>query len=273
MPPSFPRQNQAVVLGDARHPSPDYAYGAVTLYGGAFQPTSASPAGGYRRAPRNPTFPRAFARRFGLGSPPFGRPYSGDPYWFLFLPLLRCFRSGGSHSVLPPLRAVSRALRVDPAAGSPIRESPDQRLRAPTRGLSQLATPFFGARAEPSTERLSCASLAGANPIRVAAELCAALTAVEDLLFDRSALHPGGLTSRAASSEQNELGAVPGELQLGKEVIRPQVPLRPPCYDFSPLAGARFDPTPFGAGPHPAPARVERRAVCARSRDVFTARW
>ena len=166
MPPSFPRQNQAVVLGDARLPSPAYAYGAVTLYGGAFQPTSASPAGGHWRAPRNPTSPRAFARGFGLGSPPFGRPYSGDPYWFLLLPLLRCFRPGGSRSVLPPSRAVSRALRVDPAAGSPIRGSPDQRPRAPTRGLSQLATPFLGARAEPSTGRLCRAERRFAGPRR-----------------------------------------------------------------------------------------------------------
>ena len=27
----------------------------------------------------------------------------------------------------------------------------------------------------------------------------------------------------------------------GKEVIRPHVPVRPPCYDFSSLAGPRFD--------------------------------
>jgi hypothetical protein len=30
-------------------------------------------------------------------------------------------------------------------------------------------------------------------------------------------------------------------LAITKEVIRPQVPLRPPCYDFSPLAEPRFD--------------------------------
>ena len=29
--------------------------------------------------------------------------------------------------------------------------------------------------------------------------------------------------------------------QFTKEVIRPQVPLRPPCYDFSPLAELWFD--------------------------------
>jgi len=55
------------------------------------------------------------------------------------------------------------------------------------------------------------------------------------------------------------------------EVIQPQVPLRLPCYDFSPLAGEKLDPPPKGKGPHPSPTRVERRAVCARSRDVFTA--
>jgi len=30
---------------------------------------------------------------------------------------------------------------------------------------------------------------------------------------------------------------------LTKEVIRPQVPLRPPCYDFSLVADPRFDST------------------------------
>ena len=55
------------------------------------------------------------------------------------------------------------------------------------------------------------------------------------------------------------------------EVIQPQVPLRPPCYDFSPLAKPRFDVTTM-ATPHPDFTKVERRAVCARSGDVFTAR-
>jgi len=31
-------------------------------------------------------------------------------------------------------------------------------------------------------------------------------------------------------------------------VIQPQVPLRLPCYDFSPLAGEEFDPPPQGQG-------------------------
>ena len=46
----------------------------------------------------------------------------GIPFWFLFLPLLRCFRSGGYRSVR------------EHYLGSPIQVSPVLRLHAPTRG-------------------------------------------------------------------------------------------------------------------------------------------
>ena len=46
--------------------------------------------------PYNTTSPQGFPWGFGLASPGFGRPYSRDPYWFLFLRLLRCFSSAGS---------------------------------------------------------------------------------------------------------------------------------------------------------------------------------
>lgn len=65
--------------------------------------------------------------------------------------------------------------------------------------------------------------------------------------------------------------APPNRHFLSKEVIRPQVPLRPPCYDFSPVAELRFD-SANKTPPRPSPTSVKRRAVCARSRDVFTAR-
>jgi len=54
-------------------------------------------------------------------------------------------------------------------------------------------------------------------------------------------------------------------------VIRPQVPLRPPCYDFSLVADPRFD-SANETQPRQEPTSMKRRAVCARSRDVFTAR-
>ena len=52
----------------------------------------------------------------------------GIPFWLLFLPLLRCFRSGGSRSRL----GASRFRRT--SIGSPIEESPVLRLHALTRG-------------------------------------------------------------------------------------------------------------------------------------------
>jgi hypothetical protein len=52
----------------------------------------------------------------------------GIPFWFLFLPLLRCFNSGGSHSHV----GASRFRRT--MMGSPIEESPVLRLHALTRG-------------------------------------------------------------------------------------------------------------------------------------------
>ena len=116
-------------------------------------------------------------------------------------PPTKMFPFGGFPLGTPaPLRGgFPSAAGYSPAAGGPIRGSPDQRLRAPTRGLSQLATPFVGARAEPSTGRLSRAGLAGASLVYAAARLYAALTAARPARPGRSALHPGGLASRVAS--------------------------------------------------------------------------
>ena len=52
----------------------------------------------------------------------------GIPFWFLFLPLLRCFNSGGS----PSCEGVSGFRRT--VMGSPIEESLVLRLHALTRG-------------------------------------------------------------------------------------------------------------------------------------------
>ena len=58
-------------------------------------------------------------------------------YCFLFLRVLRCFNSPRSQSHAGSLRVA--------VTGSPIRRSPDQRLLAPTRSISQLGTTFLGA--------------------------------------------------------------------------------------------------------------------------------
>ena len=94
---------------------------------------------------------------FGLGCPPFGRPYSGGLVLISFPPPTKMFPFGGFPPGTPGC-PVSRAPRVIPVAGSPIRRSRVQRQPAPTPGLSQLATAFLGARAEPSTGRRPCYS-------------------------------------------------------------------------------------------------------------------
>jgi len=97
LPPSFTRDFQPVLL---RIPRPAFW----------ITPTGLSPSTvwhssqvrllqrGCKAGSCNSTSPLAFARGFGLPSSPFGRPYSGNPYWFLFLRLLRCFSSAGSRS-------------------------------------------------------------------------------------------------------------------------------------------------------------------------------
>ena len=54
------------------------------------------------------------------------------------------FPPGTKMFQFPGFPLASKKRRVPRRAGIPIRASPDQRLRAPTRGLSQLATPFVG---------------------------------------------------------------------------------------------------------------------------------
>ena len=111
------------------------------------------PQGGGGRASQ-PYISAKFPWRIRFGLPPLSvAPTQGIPCWFLLLPLLRCFRSGGSHSVLPRRRGFPSATGYSPVAGGPIRRSPDRRLRAPTRGISPLAASFLGALAEPSTRR------------------------------------------------------------------------------------------------------------------------
>ena len=97
-------------------------------------------------------FPRGV--RFGLF--PFRSRYLGNPNWFLFLPLLRYFRSGSSRSFMErngvPWESVARSL---------IQASPDLSLHAATRGISLLAAPFFSAQAWSSTRRRSMSGLLG----------------------------------------------------------------------------------------------------------------
>ena len=150
-------------------------------YGFTSRGLSPSPAGRsrpFRLYPRGggralqPHIPQQFPVRVQFGLFPFCSPLIWESlFWFLFLLLLGCFRSEGSFSH-------KGVLQVSPAAGSPIRVSPDRRLRAPTRSLSQLATPFFSAQAEPFVRRRIMPSPLGTHTRFASIEaLCTAFTA------------------------------------------------------------------------------------------------
>jgi len=65
-------------------------------------------------------------------------------------------------------------------------------------------------------------------------------------------------------------------LLLRKEVIQPHLPVRLPCYDFTPLTRHTFDgsiPYGFSHRLRVPPTRVVWRAVCTRPGNVFTAAW
>lgn len=128
-------------VGDSQLSAPKPGYGTLGLRHSSFRLTltglSPSMAGLSRplqlrrrggAGPITLHLPRVIPARFGLDFSPFARCYSGNPCWFLFLPLLRCFRSGGSRS-LPGAPRLRRAV-----VGSPIRESQVLQLHTLTLG-------------------------------------------------------------------------------------------------------------------------------------------
>ena len=76
----------------------------------------------------------------GLAYSEFARHYYRNHGCFLFLRVLRWFTSPSS---LRPTMYSSNDKPCLHGMGSPIRKSPDHRLLASPRGLSQLATSFF----------------------------------------------------------------------------------------------------------------------------------
>ena len=113
-----------------------YVYGAITLYGTTFQ----------RFLLRVKIHivvlqPHNCRNNYGLGYSPFARHYLGNHYCFLFLRVLRCFSSPGS----PPDYSGSLVFNQ---GGCPIRKSPDRRLFAPPRSLSQLVTSFIASESQ-----------------------------------------------------------------------------------------------------------------------------
>jgi hypothetical protein len=103
------------------------------------------PRGGGIRLPHNTTSVPFYKGTFGLGSAPFPRRYSGHLFLISLPPPTEMLQFGGFPLLIgAPIKG-----------GIAIRGSPDLSPHAAPRGLWQLATPFLGARAEPSTRRRS----------------------------------------------------------------------------------------------------------------------
>lgn len=153
MAPSFPCQNQGMVLRDTGTPPGDLLpTGLSPSTAGLSSPLRLGRPGGTQA--HNPTSPHSYPVGIWFGLTPFRSPLLGGS-------LLVSLPAGTKMLPFPafPLRGKPRSAKAYSAlAGGPIQESRVQRLPAPTPGLSQLATPFLGARAEPSTGRLAGAS-------------------------------------------------------------------------------------------------------------------
>ena len=128
-----------------------FTYGAVTLYGRPFQTvrlTLSYPSFYQERAPFpesvpdncGPATPNSPFELFGLGCSEFARHYYRNHGCFLFLGVLRWFTS--PRSLDHPMYSDERNIGL-PMLGFPIRKSPDHRLLAPSRSLSQLTTSFI----------------------------------------------------------------------------------------------------------------------------------
>ena len=115
-----------------------FVYASVTLYGSTFQRI--------RLTTRLVTLllrtlqPPFHRNATGLGYSDFARHYSRNRGFFLFLQVLRWFTSLSS---LMPAYVFSGMYDGFAVVGFPIRKSPDQRLCAAPRSLSQLATSFI----------------------------------------------------------------------------------------------------------------------------------
>lgn len=103
--------------------------------------------------PINTTFPPYCYGGFGLSCAAFIRHYSRHRMLLSFPPPTKMFQFGGF-----PLPWGSSPLIVR-GLGGPIRRSWVPRMHAPRPGLSQLATTFLGAQAEPSPRWHDCSGV------------------------------------------------------------------------------------------------------------------
>ena len=117
------------------HVRKEFAYGALTRSGGPFQVASTPLSRSCGTSPTQALQPRTLERvRFGLI--PFRSPLLGESRLISLPPGTEMFQ-------FPGLALPCRSDGVLTPPGFPIRTPADQRMRAPPRIFSQLATSFF----------------------------------------------------------------------------------------------------------------------------------
>ena len=116
----------------------NFVYAPVTLCGAPFQGLRLST--GLVTLLLQALQPPCYRNKTGLGCSEFARHYYRNRGFFLFLGVLRWFTSPRSPE---PAYVFSGSYIRFAYVGFPIRKSPDQRLCAAPRSLSQLATSFI----------------------------------------------------------------------------------------------------------------------------------
>jgi hypothetical protein len=193
-----------------------------------------------------------------LGSSLFARHYSGSRGFFPFLRLLRCFSSPACLS-LPYgfrqeyARITTRRFPYSEISGSKVGQHLTRAFRSRPRPSSALS-------AKASTV-CSC-SLDRKEHVLITMEFSrCARPAGQSFKTQQRESHPRrrcrgrrnlGEPDIGRLERHRRAGLTPGVIAPGfprKEVIQPQLPLRLPCYDFTPIIDPTFDGSlPCGLG-------------------------
>ena len=135
MPPKFKRNIQCILLKNKNKSSNTHTYGTITLYGATI-PSQLQLSTRRLKSSLKHHISTYLTVRDSVCPVSFSLAVTNDiAYCFLFLHLLRCFNSVGSQSSTD---------QTQKCLGSPIRQSWDQRMSAPTPSLTQLTTTFIG---------------------------------------------------------------------------------------------------------------------------------
>ena len=253
-----------------------FAYGTVTRCGSTFQSirltrdfVTSRPAG--RRIKTSPTTPHdngcRLSHRTGLGSSLFARHYSGSRGFFPFLRVLRCFSSPACLFLPYVFRQEYARITTRRFPHSEIPGSTDGQLLPGAYRSRPRPSSALGAKASTvcpcsldSKEHvlLPLWSFQGARglepdeaptrdpPPAATGHGLSKLNSVEsevevDVLPGEPRTAIAGANGREAIETSPTPTGVRAPVFPRKEVIQPQLPLRLPCYDFTPIINPTFD--------------------------------